>query len=412
MNPLDMDTYLHNYVQLGVRVGVNIQPGQTLVIQAPTTALELVRLAVKDAYEAGARHVHVEWSDDALTRIRYELAPEESFGDGPALRAASYDRLMEENAAFLSFVSANPDLLSGIDPDRVAKATKATRSAMASFSEGVRSDRFSWSILAVPSDVWAEKMFPELPSEERMERLWRAIWKATRADRADPVAAWNDHLKVLQERADDLNHKRYHALHYQAPGTDLTIELADDHIWVAGGSVNAQGVMFVANMPTEEVFTAPKREGVNGTVRSTKPLNYAGALIDDFSLTFKEGRIVDFTAGTGAETLKRLIEQDEGASYLGEVALVPHRSPISQMDMIFYNTLFDENASNHLAIGSAYAFSVKDGKTMTKEQLAAKGLNDSLVHVDFMIGSEAMDIDGITENGVREPIFRGGNWAL
>ncbi|HZG57099.1 aminopeptidase [Paenibacillus sp.] len=411
MNP-QFETYLHNYVRLGVRVGVNLQPGQSLVIQAPTTALELVRLAAKEAYAAGARYVHVEWNDDPLTRIRYEMAPEESFGDGPALRAHNYDRLIERDAAFLSLVSANPDLLTGIDPDRVQRATKAMRSAMSNFYDGVRTDKFSWSILAVPSEVWADKMFGHEPAEKRMGLLWDAIFQATRADRDDPVGAWTAHLKQLQEKSDYLNGKRYRALHYVAPGTDLVVELADDHLWVAGDSINEKGTMFVANMPTEEVFTAPKKDGVNGTVRSTKPLNYAGTLIEDFAFTFKDGKIVDFAAAKGGETLQRLLDTDEGARYLGEAALVPHRSPISDTGLIFYNTLFDENASNHLAIGSAYAFSVEGGKSMTKEQLAAKGLNDSLTHVDFMIGSADMSIDGIAADGSREPIFRGGNWAI
>ncbi|HZG86813.1 aminopeptidase [Paenibacillus sp.] len=405
-------TYLHNYVQLGVRVGVNLQPSQTLVIQAPTTALELVRLAAKEAYAAGAKYVHVEWNDDGLTRIRTELTPEDAFDIGPSLRAHNYDRLIERDAAFLSFVSANPDLLQGVDPDRVAKVTKAMRAAMHNFYAGLRTDKFSWSILAVPSEVWANKMFPNEPEERRMNLLWEAVFRATRADAADPVAAWMEHLKQLQAKSDYLNAKRYRALHYTAPGTDLTVELADDHLWVAGDSINEKGTMFVANMPTEEVFTAPKRGGVNGTVRSTKPLNYAGNLIDGFELTFKEGKIVDFKADQGEETLKRLLETDEGASYLGEVALVPHASPISDMGMIFYNTLFDENASNHFAIGSAYAFTVQGGKTMSKEELAAKGLNDSLTHVDFMVGSADMSIDGIAEDGTREPLFRNGNWAI
>lgn len=406
------EAHLREYVRLGVRVGVNLQSGQTLVIQAPTTALELVRLAAEDAYRSGARHVHVEWNDDPLTRIRCELAPEESYGDGPAIRAAAYEKFMEDNAAFLSFVSANPDLMAGVDPEKVAKATKAGRSAMSKFSEGARSDKFSWSILAVPSEVWAEKMFPGLPPERRMARLWEAVFAATRADVADPVAAWDAHLEHLHMRSAYLNGKRYRALHYTAPGTDLTVELAEDHLWVAGDSENEQGIRFVANMPTEEVFTAPKRGGVNGTVRSTKPLNYAGTLIDEFTLHFKDGRIERCAAETGEETLKRLIETDEGAAYLGEVALVPHRSPISATGMIFYNTLFDENASHHLAIGGAYAFCVKDGKRMSKQELAAKGLNDSLTHVDFMIGSERMNIDGIDADGRREPLFRDGDWAF
>jgi len=408
----DFEKCLHNYVKLGVRIGVNIQPGQPLVIQAPTEAAEVVRLAAKEAYAAGARHVHVEWNDDGLTRIRHEMAPEESFADGPKLRMNNYEQLIEQNAAFLSLVSANPDLLSGIDPNRIAKSQKATREAMAKYSEGARKEKFSWSILAVASDVWAKKVFPDAPEDQRVRLLWEAIFRATRADQPDPVAAWKEHIEKLQSRSAYLNEKRYHALHYQAPGTDLMLELADDHLWVAADSLNEKGTLFVANMPTEEVFTAPKRNGVNGTVRSTKPLNYSGNLIDDFTLTFKDGRIVNVTAAKGEETLKRLIETDEGAAFLGEAALVPHQSPISQMGVIFFNTLFDENASNHLAIGAGYAFTVKGGKTMSKEELAAKGVNDSLVHVDFMIGSDQMNIDGVAVDGKREPIFRGGNWVI
>lgn len=406
------DARLHKYVQLGVRVGVNLQPGQTLVVQAPTTALPLVRLAAKEAYGLGARHVHVEWNDDELTRIRHEMAPEESFGDGPELRAANYDRLIERDAAFLSFVSANPDLLAGVDPDRVQKMSKAMRTAMSNFYDGVRKDKFSWSILAVASEVWARKMFPDASPGEGMNKLWDAIFAANRIQEDDPVAAWREHLKKLEERSEYLNAKRYKALHYKAPGTDLVVELAEDHLWISGASVNAKGTPFVANMPTEEVFTAPRKDGVNGTVRSTKPLSYGGVLIEDFSFTFKDGKIVDFSAKTGAETIKRLLDTDEGSRYLGEVALVPHRSPISDTGLIFYNTLFDENASNHLAIGSGYAFSIRGGTSMSKEELAQRGLNDSLTHVDFMVGSAEMDIDGVKADGTREALFRGGNWAF
>lgn len=406
------ETLLHNYVQLAVRVGVNLQQGQTLVIQAPVQAAKVVRLAAKEAYEAGARYVHVEWNDDELTRIRYAMAPEESFGDAPQLRMRSYEKLMEQDPAFLSFVTANPDLLEGVDPERVAKATKAARQAMQRFYDGSRKNQFSWSLLAVASEVWADKVFPDQAQEERERLLWNAIFQATRADLADPIGAWQQHIRKLQETSSYLNEKRYRALHYRAPGTDLTVELADDHQWVAAGSRNQKGTSFVANMPTEEVFTAPKRGGVNGVVRSTKPLNYNGNLIEDFSLTFQDGRVVDIQAGKGTETLKRLISSDEGAAYLGEAALVPHRSPISEMGIIFYNTLFDENASSHLALGGGYAFTIQGGTTMTKEELAARGLNESLVHVDFMIGSAEMDIDGIAADGSKEPIIRNGDWVI
>ncbi|TWK60192.1 Aminopeptidase 2 [Bacillus licheniformis] len=245
-----------------------------------------------------------------------------------------------------------------------------------------------------------------------MQKLWNEIFKTTRVDREDPVQAWKDHDQTLRDKVSVLNDKHYHALHYQAKGTDLTIELPEKHLWVGAGSTNENGVEFMANMPTEEVFTAPKKDGVNGTVSSTKPLSYGGNLIDGFTLTFKNGRITDVKAEQGEEILKELIETDEGSHYLGEIALVAHDSPISKSNILFYNTLFDENASNHLAIGSAYAFNIEGGKQMSREELAKEGLNESITHVDFMIGSGEMNIDGITADGKREPIFRNGNWAI
>ncbi|WP_199614305.1 aminopeptidase [Paenibacillus alkalitolerans] len=411
MSSNEFQRKLDNYMELAVKIGVNVQKDQTLVINAPTSALELVRKAAKAAYEAGAKNVHVEWSDDVLVRLKYDLAPDEAFTEFPLWKAKGFEEMAADGAAFLYFISSNPDLLKGVDPDRIATSRKAAGEAMSEFRKYVTSDRISWSILAVPTDVWASKVFPDVPAEERVAKLWDAVFSATRADHDDPVEAWNKHLSNLRTRMETLNAKKYKALHYQAHGTDLTVELPPEHVWVAGDSVNEKGVPFVANIPTEEVFTAPLKTGVNGTVRNTKPLNYGGNVIDGFSLTFREGRIVDFAAETGYETLKRLIDTDDGSHYLGEMALVPHRSPISDTNLIFYDTLFDENASNHFAIGNAYSFCIEGGKSMTKEQLAERGLNESITHVDFMIGSAEMNIDGIKTDGTREPLFRNGNWA-
>lgn len=272
-------------------------------------------------------------------------------------------------------------------------------------------DKVSWSVIAVPSPEWADMVFPELPREDREHALWEAIFRATRADAADPVQAWKEHHAMLNSKVEYLNAKQYKYLHYEAPGTRLTIELPPGHIWIGGGTVNKDGISFMANMPTEEVYTAPLREGVNGVVRSTKPLSYQGNLIDNFTITFEKGRIVKAVAEKGQDTLQKLIDTDEGSHYLGEVALVPHQSPISQSNIIFYNTLFDENASNHLAIGNAYPVNIKNGSSMSKEELKQLGLNTSLTHVDFMMGSAEMNIDGETAEGIREPIFRNGNWA-
>ncbi len=411
-----MEAFQHNldkYAALAVEVGVNVQPGQMLVVAAPLEAADYVRKIVKRAYEVGARYVHVEWADDEITRTRFELAPEDSFSEYPIMwRAKGWEEMAENNTAFLSVISANPDLLKGIDPQRVKAANIARSNALQHYRAYAMADKISWSIVAIPSQVWADKVFPDIAAEARINALWDAIFKATRIDQQDPVSAWNDHTRTLDTKADRLNERKYKALHYQAPGTDLTIELPPLHHWVSAGSVNREGTTFVANMPTEEVFTAPLKNGVNGTVSSTKPLSYAGNLIENFALTFQDGKIVDFKAEHGYDTLKNLIETDDGSRYLGEVALVPHQSPISQTDLIFYNTLFDENASNHLAIGKAYAFCLDGGKSMDKEEQIANGLNDSLTHVDFMIGSAEMDIDGIRSDGTREPVFRQGNWAF
>ena len=404
---------LEKYAALAVEVGVNIQPGQTLVVMAPLFAAELARKVVKRAYEKGAKYVHVEWNDDTVTRTRFELAPSDSFKEYPIpFRAKGWVELAENNAAFLSIVGADPDLLRGIDPQRIQDNNKATNEALKEYRKFAMSDKISWSVVAVPSKAWADKVFADVNEAERETALWNAIFKATRVDLDDPVQAWRDHSDNLNRKSDFLNERKYKALHYTAAGTDLTIELPKSHFWVSAESHNAKGVPFMANMPTEEVFTAPLKTGVNGTVASTKPLSYAGNLIDKFSVTFKDGRIVDFSAETGYDALKKLIETDEGSHYLGEVALVPHKSPISDTNLIFYNTLFDENASNHLAIGKGYAFCLVGGKEMNDEQLAAEGLNDSLTHVDFMIGAADMDIDGILADGTREPLFRNGNWAF
>ncbi len=403
---------LEKYAALAVEVGVNVQPGQTLVVTAPLQAAPFVRKVVKRAYEIGAKHVHVEWNDDEVIRTKYELAPSEAFLEYPMWRAKGWEEMAADNAAFLSIIAANPDLLKGIEPQRIKDANIASSTALQPFRNYAMSDKISWSIVAVPSQAWADKVFPEVNEGERIQALWDAIFQATRVDQDNPVEAWKAHTHILDQKADRLNERKYKALHYTAPGTDLTIEIPKAHLWVSAGSHNSAGTVFVANMPTEEVFTAPLKTGVNGTVTSTKPLSYAGNLIENFSLTFENGRIVDYTAEHGYETLKGLIETDEGSHYLGEVALVPHHSPISNTNLIFYNTLFDENASNHIAIGKAYAFNLVDGKNMSKEELAENGINDSLTHVDFMIGSADMDIDGILEDGTTEPVFRAGNWAF
>jgi aminopeptidase len=403
---------LTKYAELAVKVGVNIQEGQSLYITASIDNPEFVRLLTKTAYEVGAKQVYVDWTDDVITRTRFELASSESFTEYPAWKIQEREQLAEQGAAFMSVVSSSPDLLKGIDSARIAAFQKAAGTALSKYRQYVQSDKISWTVIAAPSKAWAAKVFPELAEDQQVAALWDAIFKAVRADVESPIESWLKHDDTLHEKVDYLNDKNYKKLHYTAPGTDLTIELPKGHLWCGAGSVNEKGETFMANMPTEEVFTVPLKTGVDGVVSSTKPLSYGGNIIDDFKITFEKGRIVKVEAAEGQDVLQKLVDTDEGAKYLGEVALVPHQSPISESGLLFYNTLYDENASNHLAIGSAYAFCLEGGKKMSQEELQEHGLNQSITHVDFMIGSDKMDIDGILEDGSKEAIFRGGNWAF
>jgi aminopeptidase len=302
--------------------------------------------------------------------------------------------------------------LKGIDPDRILNFEKASGDALDRFYEAIEKDQISWSIVAIPSQKWADKVFPNLPEKERIPSLWDCIFSSVRINQENPVLAWQTHIETLTNKASELNQLKLKSLHYQSEGTDLSIELHEDHLWLTGASKTSEGTHFIANMPTEEVYTVPVKTGVNGTVSSTRPLAYNGNVIDDFTLTFEDGEIKKVTAREGEEILKKLILTDEGAAYLGEVALVPHHSPISNSGVLFFNTLFDENASNHLAIGSSYPTCIKDGDILSDEEREEKGLNESVVHEDFMIGSEVMNIDGVCRDGRKIAIFRNGNWAI
>lgn len=408
---LSFEQKLQNYALLAVKIGVNIQPGQTLVVNADLAAAELVRLVVRAAYESGAKLVKVNYTDEQVTRLRYDLAPAESFLIPPKWQAQELEELARDNAAFLTIISADPDLLSGINPARIADNQRTHSSTMAGYRELLMGNHASWSGLAFASPSWAAKVFPDAPEDQRVGLLWDAIFSAVRADLEDPVAAWREHQASLTRRCEHLNAKRYSKLHYKGPGTDLTIELPEGHIWCQAGAVNERGTPFMANIPTEEVFTAPLKHGASGTVTSTKPLSYGGNIIDRFTLTLENGKVTRYTAEVGGETLERMLSMDEGAAYFGEVALVPYHSPISQSGILYYTTLFDENASCHIALGAAYAFTLEGGTTLTKDQLIERGMNQSLIHVDFMMGSPEMSIDGITHDGKSEPLFRSGDWV-
>lgn len=403
---------LKKYAELLVKVGLNVQEKEPVYIQASIDASEFVHLVVEEAYKIGAEDVKVSYKDDRIAQLKYQYEPESFFENVKQYDIDEKMDYLDRKAAFLSIVSSSPDSLKDADPNKIRKSMAANGKAFKDYMVAVQSDRMSWCVSSYPSVGWAKMMFPELSDDEAVNKLLETILKTVRVDQEDPVKAWEEHDHLLHEKADYLNNKKYKALHYKSEGTDLTIELPNGQYWSGASSVNSKGNSFVANMPTEEVFTAPHKNGVNGTVSNTLPLSYSGNIIDDFTLTFKDGEVVDYKAGVGEEILKSILETDEGSKRLGEVALVPVDSPISNMNTLFYNTLFDENASCHIALGSAYAFCIEGGKDMTAEQLAENGLNDSTTHVDFMIGSKDLSIDGILENGEKEPVFRDGNWAF
>ncbi len=372
----------------------------------------LARLITEEAYRLGAAEVIVQWSDETIQREFLAHAATDRIENVPQYKIDQTDDWIAKGASRISVVSSNPDALAGVDAQRVAAFQAANGKALVNLRKATQANKVSWTVVAAASEGWAAKVFPELAtSEEQVDALWNEIFKTTRIYEENPVIAWDIHDKKLQEKAAELNEQQFTALHYTAPGTDLTIGLPKNHLWEGAGSYNARGEEFMANMPTEEVFTAPDSRRVDGYVSSTKPLSYAGTIISGMKFTFKDGKVVDFSAEQGEEALKNLLAIDEGAKHLGEVALVPDPSPISQSGLIFYNTLFDENASNHLAFGSAYAFNLQGGTEMSEEELAEAGLNRSQTHVDFMVGSDKMNIDGIKEDGTIVPVFRNGDWA-
>jgi aminopeptidase len=404
---------LEKYAHLIVKTGVNIQKGQTLVITSPIECASFTRMIAQYAYEEGARDVVVTWKDELLSKIRFLQAPEEVFEEFPEWQKEFYLSYVKQGAAFVSIAASDPELLKDVNPTRLVKVQKTSNTALKEYRERLMSNKNSWCVVSIPTKSWAKKVFPGLSEEDAVKKLWDAILKTVRVDTKDPVAAWEEHKQNLKKSAEFLNSNQFKYLQYKnSKGTDLKIELPEHHIWLGGSEYTPEGLEFIANMPTEEVFTLPKKTGIHGKVVSSKPLNYNGNVIDEFSLTFKEGKIVDFAAKQGYEILKGLIETDEGSYYLGEVALVPFNSPISNSNILYFNTLFDENASCHLAIGKAYPVCIKDGENMKKEQLDAAGVNDSLVHVDFMIGTKDLEIVGTTAAGKEVPVFKNGDFVF
>lgn len=407
----DFNELLKKYARLIAETGVATEKGHTVVLQISVDQAPLARLITQEAYRLGAAEVIVQWTDDQIQREFLLHAATDRIENVPQSKIDQADEWLEKGAGRISVVSADPDAFAGVDSQRVASYQAAAGKALMNLRKATQANKVSWTVVAAAGKQWAAKVFPDLPEEEQVDALWDQIFKTTRVYEEDPVLAWKKHDEKLAKKAEELNQEQFSALHYTAPGTDIIIGLPKNHLWEGAGSYNARGEKFMANMPTEEVFTAPDSHRVDGYISSTKPLSYAGTIISGMKFTFKDGKVVDFSAEQGEDVLAKLLDTDEGARRLGEVALVPDPSPISQSGIIFFNTLFDENASNHLALGSAYAFSVKGGTEMSDEELAEAGLNRSQTHVDFMVGSDKMDIDGIREDGSTVPIFRNGDWA-
>ncbi|MDD3243701.1 MAG: aminopeptidase [Eubacteriales bacterium] len=406
-----MDQKMENYAALIVREGVNVQPGQTMVVNAPVQCAAFAQALARQAYAAGAAEAVIFWSDEICRKIELMNAGEDVLTDVPQWMVDRNMHYVKKGACFVSISASDPELMKDVDPKRMDAAVNALRRAQMEYRTYLMTNQGRWCVTAMPTAGWAKKVFPGLEEAAAMDKLWQAILKVSRADADDPVRAWQAHTQSMKTRIEKLNALRFDALRFtSANGTDLTVGLADDHIWGGGSEEDAHGVPFSANIPSEEIFTAPHAHRVDGKVASTKPLNHNGVLIENFTLTFKDGKVTDFTAEQGYDTLKYLLDTDEGARHIGEVALVPYDSPINQTGILFYNTLFDENASCHLALGDAYATCIA-GEDRSDAALQAKGMNKSLIHVDFMVGGADTRIVGV--KGAQEtPVFENGTWVL
>lgn len=414
----DLEARLATYAELIVRVGLNLQPGQRLLIGSPLghgvvlPAAPLVRLIAEHAYRNGARFVDVMWTDEATQLVRYQHAPRDSFAEYPVWQAEGIREHVQAGGAHLTVRANDPDLLRDQDPQLVATAQRTTWEHLHPFMEQITRNATNWCVVSAAGPGWASRVFPQVAPPEQEDQLWQAILNVSRALPADAIFGWQRHVAALAATAEYLTRKQYAALKFTGPGTDLTVGLPTGHLWGGGRVTSAAGVVFTPNLPTEEVWTLPHKDRVEGVVTATKPLTYGGTVIDGFRLKFAQGRVVESAARRGEVVLRKLLETDEGAVRLGEVALVPHSSPISQSGLLFYNTLIDENAASHVALGQGYKFTLRGGESLSDDAFAAAGGNRSLVHVDFMIGSGDIDVDGMTGEGRSEPVMRRGEWAF
>jgi len=400
---------LQQFAKLAVNIGVNLQEGGTLVVNAPVECADFARLITQAGYDAGAREVIVKWKDDSIAQMKYLRADSEVFNELPKWMIEMYTEFADKKAAVISIYATDPELLKDVDPDRIMRWNKVSSAGLKFYSDKQMRNDFPWNIVSVPTMSWAKRVFPDKADNDAMQTLWQAITKATRLE-GDAVANWREHLELMHKRSQALTDYNFKSLHYtNSLGTDLHVALPDNHKWIACGEKSADGVQFVANMPSEEIFTLPKRDSVNGVLYSSMPLSLNGNIIDGMKFTFKDGKIIDVQADQGLEQLENELNIDEGARYLGEVALVPHDSPISNLGVLFYNTLFDENASCHFAFGKAYPCFIDEPDEKTAK---SRGQNDSLTHIDFMVGTPDLSIVGTCQNGKKVPVFVDGNFAF
>ncbi|GHA31671.1 aminopeptidase [Devosia pacifica] len=409
-SPID-PVKLDRLAEVAIKVGLRLEPGQDLLMTAPMTAAPLARRITEAAYKAGAGLVTTIYSDEEATLARYRYAPDESFDRAPGWLYQGMADAFKANTARLAIAGDNPMMLAGQDAEKVSRANRANSTAYRPAIELITGFDINWNIVSYPSAAWAKLVFPNDAEDVAVNKLADAIFSASRVDVDDPIAAWEEHNANLRKRHSWLNEKKFSALHYTGPGTDLTIGLADGHKWKGGASEAKNGITCNPNIPTEEVFTTPHKDRVSGHVRSTKPLSHNGTLIENIEVRFEDGKIVEARASKGGDVFNKLIDTDEGARRLGEVALVPHSSPISASGLLFYNTLYDENAACHIALGQCYSDCFEGGTSLSREQISTQGGNTSLIHVDWMIGSDQIDIDGVHADGSREPVMRKGEWA-
>lgn len=410
-----MDKRIENFAKLAVEIGVNVQKGEDVLITSPVENPELARLMTKAAYEKGARNVAIDWKDDDITRLTYEYQDQETLNEVPDWKIAKMEyQIADKKSNRISIYAEDPDLLNGLDSEKISEAIRENSKKTKEFVKYTMNDVLSWLVISVPTKKWAMKVFPNLAEDDAYDKLWETILDVSRVSESweETKKNWKDHINTLNEKSKFLNSHQFDKVHYTSSnGTDLWVKLPKDHIWMSAGSKNAKGDEFIPNMPTEEVFTSPQYDGVDGRLVASKPLVYNGVVINEFEFTFKDGKVVDFSAKEGEDTLRKMLESDEGSKYLGEIALVPYDSPISNSNILFYNTLFDENASCHFALGKAYPTTVKGASELDDSEVKNVGLNDSLIHVDFMVGANDLEITAY-KNDEEVKIFEDGNWAI